>query len=317
MKTVRLIPLLIFIVSCQTVTYEKQEVMEKRDELRSYRSYAYNKWEPADPVFDEYYDKFIGNLPGSNYYPLWFNSIEKEMNAIIFTPEIQTKGTVLIVHGYAGNIRGFRYIAHELLRQGYSVAALSLPGHGLAGGERGDIENFDNYGVVVDDFIKILKDHNLNPEYAIGHSTGCSSLMIYNQNYGWDFKNVVFIAPLIQSRGYYPAVVTRFLTKPFIKQINTKWSGPLAVQVFPMHWFDQLIKWNKKLKKYNVKDDNILLLQGEKDEVVRWKNNIKSINNLYPNTEIIKYQQGSHTMFMTDKNDGRDIIKRIIDKFKY
>lgn len=317
MKIVRLLPLLIFILSCQTVNYEKQEVLEERDELRGFRTYAYNEWEPAGVEFDKHYDRFVEHLDGSSYYPIWFNSIEKEMNAIIFTPEIQTKGTVLMIHGYAGNIRGFRYIANELLRQGYSVATLSLPGHGLAGGERGDIENFDNYGVVVNDFIKILKDHNLNPEYAIGHSTGCSSLIIYNQDYGWDFKDVVFIAPLIQSASYYPAKVIRFLTKPFIKQINTKWSGPLAVQVFPMHWFDQLIKWNKKLKKYESKDDNILLLQGEKDEVVRWKYNIKSITNLYLNTEVVKYKQGSHTMFMTDKNDGRDIINRIIDKFNY
>ncbi len=315
MKKVKLLPLLILIISCRAVTFEKQEVIDQRDELRSYRSYVYDEWEPADPIFDEHFSKFVENLPGSTYYPIWFNSIEKEMNGMIFVPEKQTKGTVLMIHGYAGNNRGFRFIGNELLKQGYALATLSLPGHGLAGGERGDIDHFDNYGIVVADFIKILKDHNLNPEYAIGHSTGCSSLMIYNQNYNWDFKDVVFIAPLIQSASYHTAVVSRFLTKPFIKQINTRWSGPLAVQVFPMHWFDELIRWNKKLKKYDTKEDHILLLQGEKDAVVRWKYNIKFINRLYPNTETIKYQQGSHTVFLSAKNDGGDIIRRVLDKF--
>ncbi|MGL1892378.1 MAG: alpha/beta hydrolase [Spirochaetaceae bacterium] len=304
----------LLLVSCQTLNFPSEEILQERELLRSKRSNLNDDWVPADPLFDKYYSEMAQGVPGANYYPIWFDSIGSKMNGIILTPasqeepELKSKGTVLLIHGYAGNLRGYRFLIPELLSEGYTVAALSLPGHGLAGGDRGDIDNFNNYGILVHDFLEQLEGKIPKPYNAVGHSTGCSALMIYNQDYGWDFDNVVFIAPLIRSSAWYPSVTVRFLTKPFIQYYNTPWSGAIAVQVFPMHWLDELKKWNKEVKKYNVKDDEILIFQGDRDSVVDWKYNTKFIKSKYANSSLILKEGGSHTFFFKDEELITDIV---------
>ncbi|WP_187759668.1 alpha/beta hydrolase [Thiospirochaeta perfilievii] len=310
MKVTSLIFISILVFSCQTYTKESQEVLDSRDELRGLRSYVYEDWIEADQLFDRYFDEYTKDLPNSKYFPVWFNSIGEKMNGVIFTPQVQTKGTVLFIHGYAGNSRGLRYIGNRLLKDGYVIAALTLPGHGLAGGDRGDIDNFDDYAVVVSDFIKILTDKGLKPDFAVGHSTGGSSLIIYNQKYGWEFKKVILIAPLIHSSYWYTSKITRFITRPFIKKLDTRWTGPLAVSTFPMHWFDELTKWNKKLENYNKMDDEIIVLQGDKDRIVSWRYNIKFIKELYNKSEVLIYKDGTHTLFLDEEWDGINVINK-------
>lgn len=308
--------MLIFVVcflSCQSLNFPTDDILNTRGEMRCRRSCFMDEWQPADSVFDSYYGDITEDINGAEYYPVWFDSIGDRMNGIIFEPENPSAGTVLIIHGYAGNILGFRYIINELLKNNYRVAALSLPGHGLAGGDRGDINNFMDYGILVNDFLNLLKLKNMEPEFAVAHSTGCTSLIIYNEYYGWTFDKVVFIAPLLRSAKWYPSKFVRAISRLFVNFYNTKWSGALAVQVFPLHWFDELVKWNKIFKDYAVSGKDLLIIQGEKDNVVLWKHNIPAIQEKYPNSEVIKYDEGTHTVFMGNTGDGAELTGRILE----
>lgn len=303
-------------LSCRTVNHPSEETLKARDDLRSRRSYFYETWQEGDDVFNKYYSDILDGLPYANYYPLWFYSNKKEMNAIIFEPEVVVKGTVLVIHGYAGNTLGFKYIINKLLKEGYRVTALSLPGHELASGNRGDIDNFNSYGLVIKDFIDLLKIKDIEPNFAITHSTGCTSLIIYNQFYEWSFKKVVFIAPLIRSSVWYPSKFIRMISKLFIDSFRTQWTGPLAVENIPMHWFDKLISWNKEFKDYYIVDNSMLLLQGEDDTVVDWKYNISAIKEKYPNTTVVKFKDGTHTMFMKNSGLEMDVSRKILEYFE-
>ncbi|OQY38487.1 MAG: hypothetical protein B6229_05800 [Spirochaetaceae bacterium 4572_7] len=221
-KNILIVVTSVLILSCQTLNFPNDEVLNERENLRSQRSNIDDDWIEAGLEYDSHYASALEGNPGAKYYPVWFDSIGSRMNGLIFVPGNQTKGTIIAIHGFAGNIRGYRFYIRELLKEGYTVAALSLPGHGLAGGDRGDIENFDDYGKVVLDFISSLRGKIPEPFYAIGHSTGCTSLLIYNEKYGWDLEKIVFISPLIRSSLWYPSKITRFFFKPFIHYYNTE-----------------------------------------------------------------------------------------------
>lgn len=304
---------LIFIpfLSCKSLNYPSQDILDQRMELRSETSYILDEWNPGSKKFDEHHGYIYELSPGAAYYPIWFEYNNKRHNGIIFKPEISNNKTVLIIHGFAGNLKGFRFVTSMLLNNGYNVAALMLPGHSIDENPRGDIDDFSTYGKIVNSFVNLLEIKKMKPEFAVAHSTGASSLLIYNQDYGWKFKKVIFIAPLIRSVYWFPSSVVRTFTKPFIHKINTKWNGVLAVQVFPMHWFDELIKWNKVNKKYNIMPQELLILQGEKDDVVDWRYNLKYLKSKYPQLEIVTFKKGTHTMFMSDKDEGEDILNII------
>lgn len=316
MKVFFCITLVLIFVSCRSLDFPDDEIIMQRNELREKRSPAHGSWAKADVIFDSYYLDCLGEDSDASYYPIWFDSLDDRMNGIVFKPDGISKGTVLMIHGYAGNIKGFKVIISRLLKEGFTVAALSLPGHGIAGGERGDIDNFNDYGDLVHDFLSSIKGRVPDPMYAISHSTGCSALIIYNEKYSWDFEKVVFIAPLVRSYSWHLSVVGRVLTKPFVKYYNTPWTGVLAVHVFPMHWFDELYDWNKENESYSRQDDDLLIFQGKKDKVVSWEYNVKYITDKYKNSSVIYYPDADHTYFMYESENLDHTITRTLDFFK-
>ncbi len=302
----------LLLLSCQSLNFPSEELIAERDKLRDKRSYIDDEWKEADPLFRRY-DTLKQGVPNAKYYPIWFNSIGDKMSAFVYKTDTSNRGTVLVIHGYAGNNLGYRHIIPRLLKENYTVIALTLPGHAISGGARGDIDKFENYGIVIDDLLTQIRGKVPPVNYAIGHSTGGTSLLIYNQNFGWDFSKVILIAPLIRSTMWYASLTARFLTKPFIQYYNTAWSELLAVQVFPMHWLDELKKWNKRSKKYQEMDDKILVLQGSLDKVVDWKYNTKFIQKLYPNSELILYENGDHVIFVTNNPDRDEAVNTVIN----
>lgn len=293
MKKITIFLIVLLTLSCLS-TSESKEVIEEREQLRTERNHIDEEWSPATEGIYSYFKRCTKDVPGSLIYPIWFRSLDDAMNGIIFAPETSNGESILLIHGYAGNIRGLNEIITHLLKSGYTVAALTLPGHGLSGGDRGDIGDFNDYGHVVNDFLVQLEGKIPDIKYAVGHSTGCSSLIIYNEKYGWDFKGVLFIAPLIRSYSWYPAIFARILSSPFIDSVDTVWSGPFAVQTFPFHWFDELKQWNTRNINYEKKYDKLVVFQGKKDKVVSWKYNITFIKDLYPNSEVFLFNDADH-----------------------
>ncbi|MGL4242085.1 MAG: alpha/beta hydrolase, partial [Beijerinckiaceae bacterium] len=53
-----------------------------------------------------------------------------------FAAAAPARGTVLLVHGWTGRAAFMQAFAPPLLKEGYDVIALDLPGHGLSSGKR-------------------------------------------------------------------------------------------------------------------------------------------------------------------------------------
>lgn len=88
-------------------------------------------------------------------------------------PDVTAKAVVLIVHGLGEHSGRYTDFASYLVSQGFSVAALDLPGHGKSSGLRGYISRFDLYRKAVEQVTSELrKEHADLPIYLLGHSMG-------------------------------------------------------------------------------------------------------------------------------------------------
>ncbi|MCX7787732.1 MAG: alpha/beta hydrolase, partial [Spirochaetes bacterium] len=64
-------------------------------------------------------------------------------------PRNHVRGTVFLVHGYLDHSGSWSPVIKKILSERFVVVALDLPGHGVSGGIRGDIEDFSQYGEAV------------------------------------------------------------------------------------------------------------------------------------------------------------------------
>ena len=117
--------------------------------------------------------------------------------AYLFTPTVEPVGSVLVLHGYLANAGHMCGITRALLAADFVVLTPHLPGHGLSGGDRGDIDDFAQYAAVVDASVQVLSELDFGPLHAVGHSTGATALYEYLVHDPDPFERVIFAAPLL------------------------------------------------------------------------------------------------------------------------
>lgn len=96
--------------------------------------------------------------------------MKRELNGINITYRItrQSEKFVLLLHGWGGNLNGFRSLEKFLIESGFSVLTLDFPGFG---GSDQPNENFDlwDYKKIV---LELLKAENIQKTSIVAHSFG-------------------------------------------------------------------------------------------------------------------------------------------------
>ncbi len=96
----------------------------------------------------------------------------------------KAKAVIVIVHGLCEHSGRYDYVASKLNTFGYSVYRFDNRGHGRSGGEKGYVENFNQF---IDDAAKITdmaKAENTNvPVFMLGHSMGGFVTAAYGVKY--------------------------------------------------------------------------------------------------------------------------------------
>ncbi len=85
-----------------------------------------------------------------------------------------SKGTVLLIHGYAEHSGRYRLLADVLTSVGWNVAAMDYRGHGQSGGRRAHIDDFEQYMEDMRSFIAEVKSDDMagGMQVLLGHSQG-------------------------------------------------------------------------------------------------------------------------------------------------
>lgn len=231
-------------------------------------------------------------VAGVRHYAGRFEVPGYHIAAHVFMPE-NARGTVFILHGYLDHAGLYRHLIRDCLQRGFVVFVPDLPGHGLSTGERIDVSDFDDYQQMLETAFSQYGEDLPAPWYAIGQSTGGAILMDHVLSACADarkpaFHSVLLLAPLLrpvqwgQIRfGYwfmrhFKTVIPRVFRnnssdKEFLRFVRE--DDPLQERWVPMSWIGALRRWVLHMLSLPPSDYPVLLVQGERDETIEWRDN--------------------------------------------
>ncbi|PTL39503.1 alpha/beta hydrolase [Alkalicoccus saliphilus] len=243
----------------------------------------------------------------------------------LFTPA-SCKGIVFIIHGYLDHSAGLARTINRLLQEGYQVAALDLPGHGLSGGASGSIASFDEYvEAAVKAWGKVSPYCANVPLYGLGHSTGAAILFQAACDRKIQFSKMIFAAPLYMPYRWrklrtgiklfsrlVPRHKRRFKKNSEDKNYHlfTK-NDPLQVKFLQAEWMFALEAWHGRISRCPVYGGEIHLLQGNKDTTVEWKENLKFFREKCQNLRVTLFEGARHQL-LNEKDAVRKAVESCI-----
>lgn len=113
-----------------------------------------------------------------------------------FTPTIQSKAIICLIHGLGDHSGWFRDIINYFNTNGIAVLTFDLRGHGKSEGKRGHISSYD---ILMDDIDLLLhkaeSGYNNLPIFLYGHSFGGNQVLNYILRHHPKVSGVVATAP--------------------------------------------------------------------------------------------------------------------------
>ena len=258
-------------------------------------------WEPGD--YFSYYG--VDSLGGERTYGFIGEGEDSLWTWSVTPPE--AKGTVLFIHGYLDHSALSLRLLTFLNREKYRIITFDLPGHGLSGGQRAGMNDFDEYRKSLS---RVMAYWGLESEETvfIGHSTG-GAVVLDRLLSGEKAKGAVLAAPLIRFHHFKRAA---FLLNHLPEKVGSlktskrptssdreftekKRRDPLGIERMPVNWPRALIAWEKSLPDGPAPiETTLLVVQGGKDRVVAYEDNTARILTWFPRAEIRFYPGLKH-----------------------
>jgi alpha-beta hydrolase superfamily lysophospholipase len=284
------------------------------------------------PVYSEAqkaYFRYYGlHIDGAEHFFGTFKSQGKVIAAHVFKPS-ESKGTVLVVHGYYDHAGIMSKLIKGIVGYGYTVAVYDQPGHGLSSGERASIEDFSEYSIVFMDFVKICKEGLDGPHHVVAHSMGCTAIVDYLLvTKGGDLDKVLFLAPLIRSAHWGLSGLGQGLSEGLIEYVPRKFrknssdkeflafmkKDPLQAKRVPINWVGALRTWNDRAEKYGLSEKAVNVLQGTRDTTVDASHNMKFLKKKFSRAKIT-YIEGAGHQLMNESPKFRTKVFQQISTF--
>ena len=253
---------------------------------------------------------FEKKLPGIQH-GFGYLLVEKQKIAVHSYQLKQSSGTVFICHGYFDHVGLYSHIIEKTLKLGFNVIAWDLQGHGLSMGEPGVVDSFNTYVESLRTILNNAENKLPHPWHIVAQSTGGAIVMDYllslgNNNY--PFETTTLLAPLYLpqewSKGKFKYHIVKFFLR-FAKRDNNTSShdnkfvefvrqDPLRINNLSVQWVGSLIRWQKIIKAKQQSLEKIAVIQGQQDNTVDWKKNIKFIKEKFPNSEMHFIPEAKH-----------------------
>jgi len=238
----------------------------------------------------------------------------------IFQHHFEREGapTCLLLHGYLDHSGIYGSVVTELLAEGWSVTTFDLPGHGLSGGGRGDVLNFQIYQDCLNAVLLNLADH---PTAVIGHSTGAAVLANSILD-GQSFKHVALVSPLLHSKAWALSKVgARLLPKkmriprrrahvssdPEFQVFRT--SDPLYEKTMPMTWVHSMFEWADEMESKEQNPAGIVAFFGGRDVIIDQRASAQIYGHLFPKADIRWFPGGNHHLLF-EADEIRTKVRR-------
>ena len=265
---------------------------------------------PLEKDYFAYYGIDLENqLPSVRHRFGSLESCNYQIACHLFEQE-KAKGTFFVLHGYYDHVGLFGHVLTFLLKQGYSVVAYDLPGHGLSSGQSATIPDFSTYTQIFTDILQAFANKLPKPWHGYGQSTGCAILTDYllTQKHP-ELEKIIFSAPLVRPWMWPLSRIQLYIARPFIKQLPRTFTDnsrdriflekahndPLAPTVLPTQWISAMDRWIRRIERHRQKSPfKPLIIQGTYDRTVDAKYNIEKLKQLFTDPEVLMLKDARH-----------------------
>ena len=272
---------------------------------------AFSRQQEPSPELDEYLDYYRLAFNRNRY---WFGYIkvgEYRCASHLSLPEGQAKGTVLLIHGFLSHFGFFQDLIPLLLDDGWAVAGIDLPGHGLSSGTPTHIDDFSEYGSAVAALADTVAPEAPGPFIGIGHSMGCAALLEYRLKGGEMIRDYIFVAPLVRSTMYGLSQFGFAIFNPVIKTLPRMYQktssdleyldfqenrDPLQHDAIQPDWVRALFSWNSRIEETRLPPMDLTIIQGDQDKVVDYSYNLKFYQDQLDTLQIYSIPGGRHEL---------------------
>ncbi len=142
-----------------------------------------------------------GNFKGADSLGLYYQRWQSDTTA---------KAILIIVHGFGEHSGRYMNVVDYMLPLGFTVYSFDHRGHGRSEGDRGHVQNWDEFREDLANFLKLVRDQEQDrPVFLLGHSMG--GLVVLNyilHNPDTDIKSVISSGALLAQPEISPVLVT-------------------------------------------------------------------------------------------------------------
>lgn len=230
--------------------------------------------------------------------------------------------TCFVVHGYMDHAGLFGKVIDYLLHRGCNVVAMDFPGHGLSTGTQASIDSFGDYVLVLRQCLEFFYQKTTTPWHVVAQSTGGAVVMDYLLSQQYDettgpFDKVLLLAPLVRPKKWLSVRILHWLLKGFVSSIKRPFSAnshdadfvrfmqeedPLQTKRMPLQWISAMLQWEKRFRTLSWSEMEILVVQGEGDQTVDWKHNLKIIQEKFPQAKQFRIKNARHHLAREDQH---------------
>jgi alpha-beta hydrolase superfamily lysophospholipase len=246
--------------------------------------------------------------------------------AVLALEQGDAHGSVFLVHGYLDHTSLNADFMTHLYEAGWNVYGIDMPGHGFSSGVRARIENFDQYGRMMNLVLTRVNPDFQKPLLMMGHSTGGSAIMNYLMTApNNEADGVCLFAPLVQPQSWTLANVGLFLLDWAVEEVPSagdfhtsnrdylefsKRQDPQLITKVDLSWVRATGEWIEEFKTYESGPEiPIKVIQGTKDYVVYADYNIPEIERVFPVVEVYYIPEGHHSLL----NEPTEIRRQVYD----
>lgn len=246
----------------------------------------------------------------------------------MFTPK-KTIDTILLLHGFFDHTGTNAAFIRSFVLKGYQIIAFDLPGHGFSGGERFQVDSFDEYQVSLKKILEEAANRNITRMHAVGHSTGGAIIAeaLLDEKYP-QIEKASLVAPLLRSNQWWLSKVSTALFPTFVDEVprifrkNKKEAAvmkklkqdPLQGKTISVQWVKAMFDWEKQLLTKGTSHKPIQILQGTQDYTVDAHFNMESYGELFPHSDRILIDDGTHHL-LNERPAQRQIVYSLISKY--
>lgn len=243
--------------------------------------------------------------------------------------------TCFIIHGYMDHSGLYYKIIDHLLQKNINVVAADLPGHGLSSGAQATINDFSTYYKTLRDVFHVFSQAVAQPCCLIGQSMGGAIVMDYllqipPREAKLSFSEVVLLAPLVRPKGWLGIRFAHALLASFTSSIKRnfsvnshdkvfldflKYQDPFQTKRLSVQWVGAMLAWQKRFHQLTPSPINLTVVQGDDDQTVDWRFNVKAIARQFPNAAFCMIKDGRHHLAGENGVYFEQVLKAIDQHF--